>query len=134
MTQLWWKYTIPDGTLQLWKNELQGCDFHIAERALHALADETNEWPSFAQYRRLYRAKTPLPENLNRLPAPKASRKQLCNTSQKCVLIFVTRRQADSCCLFIHNPHSPSQVPLLGGSYLRPQVQSLKSPLCSQMW
>jgi len=74
MTQLWWKYTIPDGTLQLWKNELQGCDFHIAERALHALADETNEWPSFAQYRRHYRAKTPLPENLNRLPAPKASR------------------------------------------------------------
>ncbi len=74
MTQLWWKYTIPDGTLQLWKNELQGCDFHIAERALHALADETNEWPSFAQYRRHYRAKTPLPENLNQLPAPKASR------------------------------------------------------------
>ena len=74
MTQLWWKYTIPDGTLQLWKNELQGCDYETAERALHALADETNEWPSFAQYRRHYRAKTPLPEHRNQLPAPKASR------------------------------------------------------------
>ena len=33
--------------------------------------------------------------------------KQLCNTSQKCVLFFVTRRQADSCCLFIHKLTSP---------------------------
>jgi hypothetical protein len=73
MTQLWWKYTIPDGTLQLWKNELRNCDYDIAELALHSLADETNDWPSFAQYRRHYRARTPLPVGGERvLAAPRA--------------------------------------------------------------
>lgn len=74
MTQLWWKFKIPDGTLQLWKNELQTGEYQITKRALHSLADDTNEWPSFAQFRAHYRAKKPSPDGRRALPAPKASK------------------------------------------------------------
>jgi len=55
MTQLWWKWKIPDGTLQLWKNEFRGCDYDVAEEALNALGGTSEDWPSFAQFRAQYR-------------------------------------------------------------------------------